>query len=165
MHSIYMVNSVNFYSAPCYAHAWLLKGRGLCTAMYVPCKTVINVTPKQKIEFSFQSTTDTKNHNKIKHQFCKCNNCNSIVAFTTNWKYDVAVFTVYSVLMNVNDLLTLTHFDIFQLDINFKYTYHISADSVLNSWIQTGNDVSKFTHSNCIMLSYYSSPKHKESAS
>ena len=40
--------------------------------MYVPCKIVMKVTPKQKIEFSFQSTTDTKNHNKIKHQLCKC---------------------------------------------------------------------------------------------
>ena len=31
--------------------------------------------------------------------------------------FDVAVFTVYSVLMNVNDLFTLIHFHLFQLDI------------------------------------------------
>ena len=30
---------------------------------------------------------------------------------------------------------------------------------------KTSNNVSGFMHSNCIMLSYYSSPKHKESAS
>ena len=30
---------------------------------------------------------------------------------------------------------------------------------------KTGNDVSEFTHSNWITLSYYSSPKHNESAS
>ena len=30
---------------------------------------------------------------------------------------------------------------------------------------KTRNNVSKFMHSNCIMLSYYSSPKHKESVS
>ena len=45
---------------------------------------------------------------------------------------------------------------------------------VSNTWItfpltqctiheyKAGNDVSKFTHSNCITLSYYSSPKHNE---
>ena len=27
---------------------------------------------------------------------------------------------------------------------------------------KAGNDVSEFMHSNCITLSYYSSPKHKE---
>ena len=47
--------------------------------------------------------------------------------------FDVAVFTVYSVLMNVNDLFTLTHFHLFQLDIYSKYMYHISADSMYNS--------------------------------
>ena len=30
---------------------------------------------------------------------------------------------------------------------------------------KAGNGVSEFTHSNCITLSYYSSPKHNESAS
>ena len=48
---------------------------------------------------------------------------------------------------------------------------------VSNTWItfpmtqctiheyKAGNDVSEFTHSNCITLSYYSSPKHNESDS
>ena len=30
---------------------------------------------------------------------------------------------------------------------------------------KVGNNVSEFRHSNCITLSYYSSPKHNESAS
>ena len=46
--------------------------------------------------------------------------------------FNVAVFTVYLVLINVNDLFTLTHFHLFQLDINSKYTYHVSADMMLN---------------------------------
>ena len=45
--------------------------------------------------------------------------------------FDVAVFTIYSVLMNVNDLFT--HFHLFQLNINSKNMYHISADFMLNS--------------------------------
>ena len=50
--------------------------------------------------------------------------------------FDVAVFTVYPVLMNVNNWLTLIHYHLFQLDINSKYMYHVSTDSMLNSWIQ-----------------------------
>ena len=44
----------------------------------------------------------------------------------------------------------------------FKYMYHISTDSMhtIHEY-KTGNDVSEFTHSNWITLSYYSSPKHK----
>ena len=38
--------------------------------------------------------------------------------------------------MNVNDLFTLTHFHLFQIDVNSKYMYNFSADLVLNSWIQ-----------------------------
>ena len=75
--------------------------------------------------------------------------------------FDVAVFTVYSVSMNVNDLFTLTHFHLFQLDINSKYTYNDSLTQCTISEYKTGNNVSKFTYSNCITLSYYSSPKHK----
>ena len=48
-------------------------------------------------------------------------------------KLDVAVFTVYSVLMNVNNLFTLIHSHLFQLDINSKYIYHFFAYSMLNS--------------------------------
>ena len=32
-----MANSVGFYSTSCDAHAWLLKGCGLCTVMSTPC--------------------------------------------------------------------------------------------------------------------------------
>ena len=41
--------------------------------------------------------------------------------------------------------------------------YHISIDSMHNSEyrVKIGNIISKFTHSNWITLSYYSSPKHK----
>ena len=44
--------------------------------------------------------------------------CNSIVVLSLlTESFDVAVFTVYSVLMNVNDLFTLIHFHLFQLDV------------------------------------------------
>ena len=48
---------------------------------------------------------------------------------------------------------------------SFKYMNHISADSMHIHEYKAGNDVSEFTHSNCITLSYYSSPKHNESDS
>ena len=59
-----------------------------------------------------------------------------VVLLLLTESFDVAVFTVYSVLMNVHNLFTLIHSHLFQLDINSKYTYHVSADSMLNSWIQ-----------------------------
>ena len=71
---------------------------------------------------------------------------------------------VYWVLMNVNDLFALIHSHLFQLDtiplfqnkcITFLLTRCTSHE------YKTGNDVSEFTHSNWITLSYYSSPKHK----
>ena len=37
--------------------------------------------------------------------------------------------------------------------------------SIYQFQAKTGNNVSEFMHSNWIMPSYYSSPKHKESAS
>ena len=43
--------------------------------------------------------------------------------------------------------------------------YHIQLTLYHNYQVRTGNNVSEFMHSNWIMLSYYSSPKHKESAS
>ena len=44
-----------------------------------------------------------------------------------------------------------------------KYMYHISMTLCPNYEYRakTGNNVSEFTHSNWIMLSYYSSPKDK----
>ena len=35
---------------------------------------------------------------------------------------------LYSLFIRINDLFTLTHFHLFQLDINSKYTYHVSTD-------------------------------------
>ena len=64
--------------------------------------------------------------------------------------FDVAVFTVDSVLMNVNDLFTLTHFHLFQNMFIFPLTLCTIHE------YKTGNDVSEFTHSNCITLSYKS---------
>ena len=49
-----------------------------------------------------------------------------------------------------------------------KYMYHIwmtLSNLPIPSTGNNGNNVSEFIHSNWIMLSYYSSPKHKESAS
>ena len=46
-----------------------------------------------------------------------------------------------------------------------KYMYDVLNDSLSNLQISSKDNVSEFTHSNWIMLSYYSSPKHKESAS
>ena len=48
-----------------------------------------------------------------------------------------------------------------------KYMYHIWMTFCLiyQFQVKTGNNVSAFTHSNWIMPSYYSSPKHKEYAS
>ena len=43
--------------------------------------------------------------------------CNSSSFSLLTESFDVAVFTVYLVLMNVNDLFTLIHFQLFQLDI------------------------------------------------
>ena len=50
---------------------------------------------------------------------------------------------------------------------NSKYMYHVEWLFVpfTNSKPKTSNNVSEFMHSNWIMLSYYSSPKHRESAS
>ena len=82
---------------------------------------------------------------------------------------NVAVFTVYSVLMNVSDLFTHMH--------PFIPTWSclmIPNTCITSEWLfvhvyqfqaKTGNNVSEFMHSNWIMPSYYSSPKHKESAS
>ena len=39
--------------------------------------------------------------------------------------------------------------------------YHLQLTLCMNYQTKTGNNVSEFTHSNCIMPSYYSSPKHK----
>ena len=44
---------------------------------------------------------------------------------------------------------------------DLKYMYHVSADWCTSHEHKTGNDVSKFMHSNWITLSYHSSPKHK----
>ena len=46
----------------------------------------------------------------------------TVVAFTEG--FDVAVFTVYSVLMNVNNLFSLIHFHLFQ------NMYYVSTDSM-----------------------------------
>ena len=72
--------------------------------------------------------------------------------------------------IKVNDLFTLScpHlFQIYYYVISPKYKYLIDQLFLQpnNSKPKTGNNVSEFTHSNCITLSYYSSPKHKESAS
>ena len=56
--------------------------------------------------------------------------CNSIVIFSTNWMFYVAVLTVYSVLMNIKGLFTLIHFHLFQ------NMYYVSTDSMHYSWIQ-----------------------------
>ena len=48
-----------------------------------------------------------------------------------------------------------------------KYMYHIwmTLCPIYQFQVKTGNNVSEFIHSNWIMPYYYSSPKHKESAS
>ena len=77
----------------------------------------------------------------------------------------VAVFTVYSVLMNVNDLFTLTHFHYSNMmlfnDSKIDLCIMFPLTLVTIHEYKTGNDVSEFTHSNWITLSYYSSPTHK----
>ena len=69
---------------------------------------------KAKYHFINLTLVPNKGHgfeSHIGHQ------CNSIVAFTTNWKFDIAVLTVYLVLMNVNNLFALIHSHLFQIDV------------------------------------------------
>ena len=49
--------------------------------------------------------------------------------------------------------------------VTLKYYIESLLVQLSNFWPKTGNNVSEFTHTNWITLSYYSSPKHKESAS
>ena len=57
--------------------------------------------------------------------------------------------------------ITLNHF---LVQLNNFYSIN-SILLIILFYSKTGNNVSEFTHSNCITLSYYSSPKHNESAS
>ena len=71
--------------------------------------------------------------------------------------------------MYINDLFTLTHLDLFQIDViqwfQIVYMHHIwmTLCIIYQFQAKTGNNVSEFMDSNWIMPSYYSSPKHKES--
>ena len=47
----------------------------------------------------------------------------------------------------------------------FPWIQNMTPGKFINTQQRFSNNVSEFTHSNCIMLSYYSNPKHKESAS
>ena len=88
-------------------------------SMYLPTNSAR--TKLRHSKWSFQSSAMVKHHN-IPWYF------NSTVVFLLlTESFDVAAFTVYSVLMNVNDLFTLTHFHLFQ------NMYYVSTDSLLYS--------------------------------
>ena len=79
--------------------------------------------------------------------------CNSIVAFTTYWKFRCCYIHC---LFSVNDSFTLIHFHLFQIWYSKIYITFPLTQCTIHEY-KAGNDVSEFTHSNCITLSYYSS--------
>ena len=90
--------------------------------------------------------------------------CNSIVAFTTYWKF---WYCCTHCLFGVSECQQLVCTHMFPFIQNWCYLI-ISNTCIMFPLTQctiheykTGNDVSEFTHSNWITLSYYSSPKHK----
>ena len=87
--------------------------------------------------------------------------CNSIVDFTTYCKFRCCCIHC---LFGVNECqqLVYTHIPIYAnltLIPNTHIVFSLTRCSIHE--YKTGNDVSEFTHSNWIILSYYSSPKHK----
>ena len=50
-------------------------------------------------------------------------------------------------------------------DSKYMYNIWMTLCPIYQFRAKTSNNVSEFMHSNWIMLSYYSSPKHKDSAS
>ena len=78
--------------------------------------------------------------------------CNSIVLFTTNWKFWCWMSTtcLHSHISIYSNLTLIP---------NIQITFLLTQCSIHG--YKTGNDVSEFIHSNWITLSYYSSPKHK----
>ena len=88
---------------------------------------------------------------------------------------NVLTLSPYLLQINVHNLFTCLHL---YISINsWLMLFNDSNDSkicITFNWLfiqfnkyraETDNAVSEFTHSNWITLSYYSSPKHKESAS
>ena len=87
--------------------------------------------------------------------------CNSIVAFTTYWKFWCCCIHC---LFGVNECQPLVYTHTFQfiptwcyLIVSHTCIMFLLTQCTIHEY-KTGNDVSKFTHSNCITLSYYSSP-------
>ena len=79
-------------------------------------------------------------------------------------------YFIHWLVFNESPQLVYTHVSIYSnliLFNNSKYMYHVwmTLCPIYQFWAKTSNNVSEFTHSNWIMPSYYSSPKHKESAS
>ena len=87
--------------------------------------------------------------------------CNSIVVFTTNWKFwCCCIHCLFSV--NECQWLVYTHTFPFIPTWCYLIVSHTCITFLLTQCTiheyKTGNNISEFTHSNCITLSYYSSP-------
>ena len=63
-------------------------------------------------------------------------------------------------LIKVNDLFTLSYPHLFQIWYSKIYIMFPLTLCTIHEY-KTSNDVSEFMHSNCITLSYYSRPTHK----
>ena len=101
-------------------------------------------------------TTRPPNHKATKPQ-----GCNSIVVFTTNWKFWCCCIHC---LFGVNEYQQLVYTHTFPFIPTWCYLIvsHTCITFLLTQCTiheyKTGNNVSEFTHSNWITLSYYSSP-------
>ena len=84
--------------------------------------------------------------------------CNSIVVSLLTESFDVAVFTVYSVLMNVNDLFTFAHFHLFQ---NMIFINNSNDSTISITFPLTLCTIHEYKTGNDVTLSYYPSPTHK----
>ena len=68
----YTVNSVGFSSTPYHAHAWLLKGCGLCTVLSVPCISTISRIPQKRDLLSWLSDKNDQNAIQFKDIVSTC---------------------------------------------------------------------------------------------